>query len=46
MVGIAQLVERWLVEPDVAGSNPVIHPVALGTRCKMGSESHFDGASR
>jgi predicted Zn-dependent protease with MMP-like domain len=26
MVDIAQLVERWLVEPDVAGSSPVIHP--------------------
>ena len=29
MVGVAQLVERWLVVPDVAGSSPVIHP-----RCK------------
>jgi ATP-dependent Clp protease adaptor protein ClpS len=27
MVGVAQLVERWLVVPDVAGSSPVIHPV-------------------
>ncbi|MEY2849901.1 MAG: ATP-dependent Clp protease adapter ClpS [Actinomycetota bacterium] len=26
MVGVAQLVERWLVEPDVAGSSPVVHP--------------------
>ena len=26
MVGVAQLVERWLVVPDVAGSSPVIHP--------------------
>ncbi len=26
MVGVAQLVERWLVEPDVAGSSPVAHP--------------------
>lgn len=26
MVDIAQLVERWLVVPDVAGSSPVIHP--------------------
>lgn len=26
MVGIAQLVERWLVVPDVAGSSPVTHP--------------------
>src|SRR4051812_34605656 len=26
MVVVAQLVERWLVEPDVAGSSPVGHP--------------------
>jgi predicted Zn-dependent protease with MMP-like domain len=30
MVDIAQLVERWLVEPDVAGSSPVIHPREKG----------------
>src|SRR4051812_39231496 len=29
MVGVAQLVERWLVEPDVAGSSPVVHPMTL-----------------
>ncbi len=29
MVGVAQLVERWLVVPDVAGSSPVIHPMFL-----------------
>ena len=27
MVVVAQLVERWLVVPDVAGSSPVIHPL-------------------
>lgn len=26
MVVVAQLVERWLVVPDVAGSSPVSHP--------------------
>jgi predicted Zn-dependent protease with MMP-like domain len=26
MVGVAQLVERWLVVPEVAGSSPVVHP--------------------
>lgn len=26
LVVVAQLVERWLVVPDVAGSNPVDHP--------------------
>ncbi len=30
MVGVAQLVERWLVEPDVAGSSPVVHPIRNG----------------
>ena len=30
MVGVAQLVERWLVEPDVAGSSPVVHPKVDG----------------
>jgi ATP-dependent Clp protease adaptor protein ClpS len=27
MVGVAQLVEHWLVVPVVAGSSPVIHPM-------------------
>jgi hypothetical protein len=26
MVGVAQLVEHWLVVPGVAGSSPVVHP--------------------
>lgn len=26
MVVVAQLVERWPVEPDAAGSSPVSHP--------------------
>ncbi len=26
MVGVAQLVESWIVAPVVAGSNPVAHP--------------------
>ncbi len=30
MVVVAQLVERWLVEPDVAGSSPVDHPKEVG----------------
>ena len=29
MVGVAQLVEHWLVVPVVAGSSPVIHPMYL-----------------
>ena len=27
MVGVAQLVELWIVAPAVAGSNPVAHPI-------------------
>jgi hypothetical protein len=29
MVGVAQLVEHWLVVPVVAGSSPVVHPMQL-----------------
>ena len=42
MVGVAQLAERWLVEPEVAGSSPVVHPNENGlttvrpfSRCKV-----------
>ena len=31
MVGVAQLVEHWLVVPVVAGSSPVIHPMMSAT---------------
>ncbi len=27
VVGVAQLVEHWIVTPEVAGSNPVAHPI-------------------
>jgi hypothetical protein len=27
MVVIAQLVERWIVAPEVAGSSPSYHPI-------------------
>ena len=33
MVGVAQLVELWIVAPAVAGSNPVAHPI-FSTRPK------------
>jgi hypothetical protein len=33
MVGVAQLAERWFVEPDVAGSSPVVHPKLLEGLC-------------
>jgi hypothetical protein len=31
MVGVAQLVEHWLVVPVAAGSSPVVHPM-----CEVG----------
>ncbi len=31
MVVVAQLVERWLVVPEVAGSSPVSHPTYFNT---------------
>lgn len=36
MVVVAQLVERWLVEPDVAGSSPVDHPTVFAWRSSLG----------
>ena len=27
MVGVAQLVERWIVIPVVVGSIPIVHPI-------------------
>ena len=36
MVGVAQLAEHWLVEPGVAGSSPVVHPMknrTAGQKC-------------
>lgn len=29
MVGVAQLVERWIVIPVVVGSIPIVHPIFL-----------------
>jgi hypothetical protein len=29
-VGVAQLVEPWIVIPVVVGSNPIAHPIYLG----------------
>ena len=35
MVGVAQLVERWIVAPEVVGSSPIVHPkpYAESDRC-------------
>ncbi len=32
MVGVAQLVERWIVIPVVVGSIPIVHPIFVGRR--------------
>ena len=37
MVVVAQLVERWLVVPDVAGSSPVIHPMEMSSTVRSGT---------
>ena len=29
MVGVAQLVEPWIVIPVVVGSSPIIHPILM-----------------
>lgn len=41
MVGVAQLVEHWIVVPVAAGSNPVAHPIitAAITRLPRSGES-------
>jgi hypothetical protein len=51
MVGVAQLVERRSVAPNVAGSIPVSHPNSLSTKNQIdfvflqdaicGKQSHF-----
>jgi ATP-dependent Clp protease adaptor protein ClpS len=50
MVVVAQLVERWLVVPDVAGSSPVIHPKryadALGSSRYMNSLTESESDTR
>ncbi len=28
MVGVAQLVEPWIVIPVVVGSSPIVHPIS------------------
>lgn len=39
MVGVAQLVEHWLVVPVVAGSSPVIHPMlSLTDTARLGEQ--------
>ena len=42
MVGVAQLVEHWVVAPVVAGSSPVTHPSEVYTN--KGLHAPFFGA--
>ena len=35
MVGVAQLVEHWVVAPAVVGSNPITHPIRFKNRGLM-----------
>ena len=42
-MAVAQLVERWLVEPDVAGSSPVSHPyITLASSINSNSRIAFN----
>ena len=43
MVGVAQLVERWIVAPVAVGSIPIAHPFHLQYRLKTRSSDslHF-----
>lgn len=41
MVGVAQLVERWLVVPEAAGSSPVVHPTEKNGLAKAGPFFRF-----
>ncbi len=41
MVGVAQLVERWIVVPVAVGSNPTTHPTnSIGTKVVLGLDLH------
>ena len=49
VVGIAQLVEPWIVIPVVVGSSPIIHPTELKQRAysdvsplSIGAKSPYD----
>ena len=46
MVGVAQLVEHWLVVPVVAGSSPVIHPMNAVSIAASSTDVERDTATR
>ena len=41
MVGVAQLVEPWIVVPVVAGSIPVVHPTFINEKARLHVETGF-----
>ena len=46
MVAVAQLVELWIVVPEVAGSSPVSHPIFPARRSGPGETSFPSRAIR
>ena len=45
-VGVAQVVEPWIVVPVVAGSNPVVHPSSYFPACGTAPEIISPGPSQ
>jgi hypothetical protein len=41
MVGVAQLVEHWVVAPAVVGSNPITHPIQKNRPQELGEKRLF-----
>ncbi len=46
MVGVAQLVEYWIVAPVVAGSNPVAHPINYAPVAQLDRVPDFESDGR
>ena len=46
MVGVAQLVEYWIVAPVVAGSNPVAHPIFFAPVAQLDRVPDFESVGR
>ncbi len=42
MVGVAQLVEHWVVAPVVVGSSPITHPINLYNKRGSPAPSFID----
>ena len=46
MVGVAQLVEHWVVAPVVVGSSPITHPINFYNKRGSPTPSFVDLASK